>query len=238
MTSLSAHHPSLALHLTDPALGPLVSSSTTRPSLEALNALQTASLTTYTTAARLGLGLPQRVMIETARGGPVLLHSYLSPQSPQRSAATSAHRGARDAAGESVTVDDVAAETREGLTALREEDVQGEGGGDDNATPHGRGLVNGADKGKRRQQQQQQQDADDGDAWDEQDEDEDEDEDEDDAAQAPLLIATVVAPSPAQAREARRVVGRLERVGVEFQREWMQGLQNRDEGEESVEAHG
>ncbi|KAH8178906.1 hypothetical protein LIA77_00425 [Sarocladium implicatum] len=38
---------------------------------------------------------------------------------------------------------------------------------------------------------------------------------------APTLIGVVVAGSADEAREARRAAGRLERVGREFQREWM-----------------
>jgi hypothetical protein len=34
-------------------------------------------------SSRLGLGLPQRIMVETANSGPVLLHSYLNPVQKQ-----------------------------------------------------------------------------------------------------------------------------------------------------------
>jgi hypothetical protein len=39
--------------------------------------------------------------------------------------------------------------------------------------------------------------------------------------QPPLLIASVVTPSAGEAGEARRAAARLERIGKEFQREWV-----------------
>jgi hypothetical protein len=44
--------------------------------------------------------------------------------------------------------------------------------------------------------------------------------DEENNAQPPLLIGTVVAPSAAETREARRAAARLEWSGREFQRQW------------------
>lgn len=41
-----------------------------------------------------------------------------------------------------------------------------------------------------------------------------------DDTSAPALIGLVVAPSPEHTQEARRAIARLEKMGLEFQREW------------------
>lgn len=88
-------HPNLSLHLTDRALNPLLSSASTTASssnhdlstadnvpgnAHALDSLTLAANTAFESAKRLGLGLPQRVMVETSNGGPILLHSFMGPQ--------------------------------------------------------------------------------------------------------------------------------------------------------------
>ncbi|KAF8863672.1 hypothetical protein BDZ45DRAFT_107897 [Acephala macrosclerotiorum] len=82
----------LALHLADRALTPILSSSRqpsssaaqSRNQAQALSSLTTTALTAYESALRLGLGVPERIMIETQSSGPIVLHSYLNPQSIQR----------------------------------------------------------------------------------------------------------------------------------------------------------
>lgn len=87
-------HPNLSLHLTDRALNPLLSSACTTASssnhdlntseiaqsAHALDSLTLAANTAFESAKRLGLGLPQRVMVETEDNGPILLHSYMNPE--------------------------------------------------------------------------------------------------------------------------------------------------------------
>ncbi|KAM0252567.1 hypothetical protein ACHAQJ_007650 [Trichoderma viride] len=52
---------------------------------------------------------------------------------------------------------------------------------------------------------------------------------------APVLISVVVAASSDDAREARRAAARLERIGREFQREWVaQGLEQDTDGRSST----
>lgn len=151
MASLPSQHPNLSLHLTDTALTPLITSAHSQPQLEALTSLTTASLTSRTALARLGLGTAQRLMVEHA-SGPVVLHSFLNPES-------AVMNGSRNEKANEIP----GAETQEA-------DVEGE-------------------------QQPE--------------------------SGTPMLVGVVVAATVEDAREARRAAGRLERVGREFQMEWI-----------------
>ncbi|CZR53122.1 uncharacterized protein PAC_03000 [Phialocephala subalpina] len=92
MAASSSNSSQLALHLADRALTPILSSSRqpstsaaqSRNQAQGLSALTTAAITAYESALRLGLGVPERIMIETQSSGPIVLHSYLNPQSIQR----------------------------------------------------------------------------------------------------------------------------------------------------------
>lgn len=85
------------LHLSDRALTPILSSSqrsstndsssASRRQSQALSTLTVATITAYDTASKLGLGLPQRVMIETHSSGPIVLTSYLHSPGSGRAAA-------------------------------------------------------------------------------------------------------------------------------------------------------
>jgi hypothetical protein len=55
---------------------------------------------------------------------------------------------------------------------------------------------------------------------------------------APLLIATVVAPSHELSSEARRSAVRLERIGVGFQKTWMREREVGSEAKDEEEADG
>ncbi|TPX10781.1 uncharacterized protein E0L32_008350 [Thyridium curvatum] len=101
MTSLPARHPRMALHLTDRALTPIISSSSSSPhsssadDASALQALATTAFASHDTAQRLGLGPPTRLIVEyepsspspspssptatTTTAGPIVLHSFLDP---------------------------------------------------------------------------------------------------------------------------------------------------------------
>jgi hypothetical protein len=57
--------------------------------------------------------------------------------------------------------------------------------------------------------------------------------DEDEGKIAPLLIATVVAPS--RDKEASRAMGRLEKLGVEFQKRWVEQQAAEREAAEAAE---
>ena len=93
MVDLRIPESKIAFHLADRALTPLISSSpqsqpaisTTSQPESQMQALTTVAITAYDSASRLGLGLPQRIMIESRNRGPVILHSYLHPPSSHRS---------------------------------------------------------------------------------------------------------------------------------------------------------
>jgi hypothetical protein len=76
----------------------------------------------------------------------------------------------------------------------------------------------------------------DGDGDEEQKEEgEGESEEESEEARPPMLVATVVAPKYTAAREARRAAARLERMGGEFQRRWVEEKVRNEESEADEE---
>ncbi|ETS81891.1 hypothetical protein PFICI_06893 [Pestalotiopsis fici W106-1] len=83
MANLPAQHPSLALHLVDRSLTPLITSAQNQQQAQTLVGLSQTALGAHETAQRLGLGLPQRIMVEHASNGPILLQSFLNPGSAQ-----------------------------------------------------------------------------------------------------------------------------------------------------------
>ncbi|RDA89958.1 hypothetical protein CP533_6664 [Ophiocordyceps camponoti-saundersi (nom. inval.)] len=76
MANLPSQHPSLAIHLSDLTLTPLISSSS---NLESLTSLASSAIASRTSAQRAHLGRPQRIMVEYPDRGPVLLQTYLDP---------------------------------------------------------------------------------------------------------------------------------------------------------------
>ncbi|KAH8893427.1 hypothetical protein GQ53DRAFT_763723 [Thozetella sp. PMI_491] len=82
MASLPSQHPSLALHLTDRALTPIISTSNGgNPDQQAaLDALASTALAAHASALRLELGHPVRVMVEFEDNGPLVLSSLLDPE--------------------------------------------------------------------------------------------------------------------------------------------------------------
>ncbi|RDW82013.1 hypothetical protein BP6252_03125 [Coleophoma cylindrospora] len=212
MASLPSANPHLAIHLADRALTPLISSSsaTASPSAssdhderstpaqqlqsQSLSSLTATAITAYDTAARLQLGLPQRLMISTETGGPIILHSFLNPTSssaapPQLLACSRAER-------------DIVQEAREGLRPLTATTAgsNSEEGPEEDGT-----LVNGSTAcGERIAGTEAVE--------------------ETNLSSAPLLIGTVIAPRTDEVADARRAAARLEKLGVEFQRVWVREL--------------
>lgn len=203
MSNLSTSHPTIALHVSDQTLTPLLSSSqslqtlsdsnVTVPQAQALNALTSTSITTYETARRLALGLPQRVIIETANDGPILLQSYLDPTSVtprnliNRVDSTDEYlNDLLDVGRPSTGVSDQT--TINGLENVgRTSHPLTNGFGDDH------GANSEAHSG----------------------------EDSTAIQPPPMLFSTVVVPRRSDLDEGRTVAMRIERMGRQFQREWL-----------------
>lgn len=244
----------IAIHLADRALTPLISSSaaaapqaevpllsssesdnfTGTGQAQSLSSLTTAAITAYDSAARLDLGLPQRILIETTNRGPVILHSYLNPQlrsssgsQQQRPLSSRSATGVvRDIVGLARTdLRPVSSGTTEGgEQQVTRGDEAGENeadessivaAGDEAGAERGKQLVNGTlheSKGKKGDAPGIQAP---GGAQ----------EGEDDIASIvpPLLVATVVTGTADGTMEARRAAAKLERMGREFQKEFLRG---------------
>ncbi|KAI0869367.1 hypothetical protein GGS24DRAFT_165412 [Hypoxylon argillaceum] len=95
MANLPFQHPDLAIHLTDSALTPLITSARTQAHLDALTTLSHTALSAHESAARLGLGAPQRIMVERGDDGPVLLQTFLGPPRAAPPAAAAAAAATR-----------------------------------------------------------------------------------------------------------------------------------------------
>ncbi|KAI2473299.1 hypothetical protein F4781DRAFT_381380 [Annulohypoxylon bovei var. microspora] len=222
MANLPSQHPYLSLHLSDRALTPLITSARTRPQLEALTSLSHNALSAHESALRLGLGSPQRIVVEHAGAGPVMLQTFLRadarpsssathaipsrhnnnnnnrPYSPRLDPGTSAAPtnglGLNDPPSDpSTPVSPSASPTSAVERRLQQLQLHGGGGGgDDNAL----------------------------------------DADAEDANAPPMLVGLVVAPSADEARDARRAGARLERVGREIQMRWAEAQVAADEDED------
>ncbi|KAI3326712.1 hypothetical protein HD806DRAFT_415252 [Xylariaceae sp. AK1471] len=245
MANLPSQYPSLALHLTDRALTPLITSARAQQQLQSLTALSHTALNAHESALRLGLGIPQRIMVEHGEG-PVFLQTFLSPQPaplvlslPRDDQQHQTRQSAPDA-GMSAAVAQLAslsvssangatqhsqappqntrpqAQQHQGALALA---AESRGATESGLAPATAAYLRG------------------GAATDDEHEhsafpeDEHDIDNEENADAPPILVGIVVAPSSDETLEARRAAARLERVGREIQGRWaeLQG-QNQDPG--------
>ncbi|KEY73739.1 hypothetical protein S7711_06315 [Stachybotrys chartarum IBT 7711] len=86
MSSLPSQHPTISLHLTDVALTPLITSSSSPSQLESLTSLAHSAINSQAAARRVNLGNPQRIMVEYPDRGSVVLQSYLDSRETSGSA--------------------------------------------------------------------------------------------------------------------------------------------------------
>lgn len=227
MANLPSQHPHLSLHLTDRALTPLITSSRTRPQLDALTSLSHGALSAHESALRLGLGSPQRIMVEHPDGGPVVLQSFLRADSP------AAHPHSSDTntnTSTSSTATATAAANPSSATAT----ANGQPADDPNeaASPDSPSTETSPTSAVERRLQQLQLQGSNSVAFDEPGATTPTLEtSEEDANAPPMLVGLVVAPSADEVRDARRAAARLERVGREIQARWAEA-QMAPDGEE------
>ncbi|KAI1140360.1 hypothetical protein F5Y05DRAFT_378106 [Hypoxylon sp. FL0543] len=220
MANLPSQHPHLALHLADRAFTPLITSSRTRPQLDALTSLSHSALSAHESALRLGLGSPQRIMVEHADGGPVLLQSFLRADAHPHAASSTTNTNTTA----TVTANPSSTSSARATTA------NGEPSADDpNEAPSPVSPSAEASAVERRLQQLQLHGSssvalDDAGATTPTLET-----GEEDANTPPMLVGLVVAPSADEARDARRAAARIERVGREIQARWAEAQLAPDE---------
>ncbi|RYP55345.1 hypothetical protein DL768_000100 [Monosporascus sp. mg162] len=241
MASLPAKHPNLSLHLTDRALTPLITSArASAQQLDALTSLSHTALSAHETASRLGLGVPQRVMVEHGGGGgPLVLQSFLSPSSSSASSAsasapasalnpgTAGDGGTDQAAMQPGTRANGAdgGDTAAERTADAEE--QGEGEREQERTSHDT-MSSTTTARLQRLQLQTQEELTAGARVGDDDYNGDAEEEEEGVNTPPMLIGIVVAPSADEALDARRAAARLERVGRVVQARWAEASRQDD----------
>lgn len=166
--------------------------------LQTLTSLTSTAISAFDSAARLGLGLPQRIIVESQSGRPVILHAYLNP--PTRKAQKSNNERILDEGG----IIEQAREDHRPLTATTD-------GHSDHGEQTGQPEANGSSEQAIGEVEREA--------------DQDEDDSEAGAQRSPLLIASVVASSLTDARKA--IVG-LERTGRDIQRALILEQQHED----------
>ncbi|RYP02919.1 hypothetical protein DL764_005496 [Monosporascus ibericus] len=246
MASLPAKHPNLSLHLTDRALTPLITSArASAQQLDALTSLSHTALSAHETASRLGLGAPQRVMVEHGGGGgggPVVLQSFLSPSSSSASSASASTlnpgTAGDDGADLAATRPGTRANGADGRDTAAEGTADGEEQGEPEPEPERTtqdSMSSTTTARLQRLQLQTQEELTTG-ARVGDDDYSGEAEEEEGVNTPPMLVGVVVAPSADEALDARRAAARLERVGRVVQARWAEA-NRQDDGNDGA-THG
>ncbi|KAG5988212.1 hypothetical protein E4U54_004730 [Claviceps lovelessii] len=209
MTHLPSEHPTLAIHLSEKKLTPILTSSATTSNLKALSSLAKSALYAQKTTRRARLGQLQRIVVEYPDSGPVVLETFLDPPETADATTTTGSSGAAAAAAAAAGPDGKRAE-EEAIRRMRLQQQQRQ-----RQQQQQRRLQQQRLQQQRLQQslghtrhQQYTQDQ-------QQEEEEEEDENE-----TPLLVGLVVAKSPDDVDEATQALACVEELGREFQDEW------------------
>ncbi|KAF2969601.1 hypothetical protein GQX73_g3982 [Xylaria multiplex] len=213
MADLPSQHPNLALHLTDRALTPLITSGRDDKHLDSLASLSHTALSAHESAQRLGLGTLQRIMVEHDDDGPVLLQTFLSPYPPTPISAPQPATGAVTAPQLSSQDSRPNPRQHKGALALAAESR----GASAFETTHLRGGAAQDDDDDDYEEHEHTIFLGDSPAIDDEDEN---------PNTPPMLVGIAVGATSDDALEARRAAARLERVGREIQGRWsdFQGL--------------
>ncbi|KAK5632110.1 hypothetical protein RRF57_007824 [Xylaria bambusicola] len=231
MANLPSQHPNLAVHLADSALTPLITSARTQEHLETLTTLSHTALDAHESAQRLGLGMPQRIMVEHG-SGPVLLQTFLSPHSPSSSSSSSSFPNTTRRTTTPSRNTHAHPRPHQGALALA---VENRGAAFTTTEAHLRGGASHPGDVDVDVDVDVYNDAEEEEEEEEEDDDDEHhahpicptaDDDEEDPNAPPMLVGVVVAASSDETLEARRAAARLERVGREIQGRWfeLQGI--------------
>ncbi|KAI0971570.1 hypothetical protein F4678DRAFT_89026 [Xylaria arbuscula] len=207
MANLPSQHPDLALHLTDRALTPLITSARANRHLDDLSALSHTALDALESAQRFGLGTPQRIIVEHGEG-PILLQTFLSPRRPT---ATNHATPENNTSQPSPPPNSQAQQPQhQGALALAVENRSSGSTSTVTTEAHLRGGAATPDAADQHPIYRGDNNPDiivDGNV---------------DPDNPPMLLGIVVAASTDDAFEARRAAARLERVGREIQGRWLE----------------
>ncbi|KAG6038576.1 hypothetical protein E4U41_004048 [Claviceps citrina] len=207
MSDLPSEHPTLAIHLTDQVLTPLITSSAPSSSqLDALTSLTSSAFSARHAAQKAQLGRPERILVEYPDSGAVVVQTYIDPYEPE-GATSSAFRGRTLALARGGMV---GTDPRRRQQPRRQQQPRQR-----HQHQHGRHQHGRHQHGRHQHQHQhghhQHQHGHHQQGRHQQELDDDE---------PPVLVGVVVAPSADETSEADLAVTTLETFGCQFQKEW------------------